>query len=193
MFRVAMLFALSTGHKFGLAGIGAAFIVFSLICAMVIPRYRPNFPGPRGRAVFVVVCVAFFLAMIAAVLVFGKEKKAAAEGATAPSSPSAPSPAAPAGDPVAGKAVYLAAPCGSCHTFTPSGSTGKIGPDLDKLADYAKKANVSLPKFTEEAITHPPAPYVPPGFPTNAMPPDGGATLTPKQLADLVAFLDKGP
>ena len=193
MVRAAMLFALSTGHKIGLAGVGAAFIVFSLISAMVIPNYRPNFPGPRARNVFILVCVAFFAAMISAVLVFGKEKKPAAAAAAPPPASQGPTPAAPAGDPVKGKAVFAGAPCGSCHTFTPAGSTGKIGPDLDKLADYAKQANVPIAKFTEEAITHPPAPYVPPGYPKGVMPPDGGATFTGTQLADLVAFLVKGP
>jgi len=190
-----MLFALSSGHKIGLAAVGAAFIVFSLVSAMVIPRYKPDFPGRRGRNIYVLVCVAFFAAMLSAVLIFGKEKKTAeaAPSGAAPAAPAPGAPAAPAGNPVAGEAVYKAAPCASCHTFTPAGSTGKIGPNLDMLAAYAKKANVPLPTFTEEAITHPPAPYVPPGFPTNVMPPDGGATLTPTQLADLVAFLDKGP
>lgn len=189
-----MLFALSTGHKIGLAAVGAAFIVFSLVSAMVIPNYRPNFPGPRARNAYVLLCLAFFAAMMAAVLVFGREKKPAeAAAAGAPPAAQGPSPSAPAGDPVKGKAVFASSPCGSCHTFTPAGSTGKIGPDLDKLADYAKKANVPIAKFVEEAITHPPAPYVPPGFPKNAMPPNGGATFTGTQLADLVAFLVKGP
>src|SRR5579859_735890 len=147
-----MLFALSTGHKIGLAGTGAAFIVFSLVVAMVVPRFSPNFPGPRWRNAFLLVCFAFFAAMISAVLVFGKEKKKA-EAATAPAAASSSAPAASAGDPVAGKAVYASAPCGSCHTFTPAGSSGKIGPDLDKLADYAKQANVPIAQFTEEAIT----------------------------------------
>jgi len=191
-----MLFALSTGHKIGLAAVGAAFIIFSLAVAMVVPVYRPNFPGPRFRNVFILVCVAFFAAMLSAVLVFGKEKKSAEAAAGAPAasqSSGQAAPSAPAGDPVKGKAVYTSAPCGSCHTFTPAGSSGKVGPDLDKLADYAKQANVPIAKFTKDAIEHPPPPYVPPGFPKNAMPPNGGATFTGTQLDDLVAFLVKGP
>ena len=35
----------------------------------------------------------------------------------------------------------LDAGCGACHTFTPAGTTGKVGPDLDNLAAYAKAAN----------------------------------------------------
>ena len=71
-------------------------------------------------------------------------------------------------------------------------STGTIGPNLDDLAEYAQKAGQPLSDFTLSAITTPPPKYVPPGFPTNAMPSNFGQTLSPKQLADLVAFLDAG-
>jgi uncharacterized cupredoxin-like copper-binding protein len=67
-----MLLALSTGHKVGLALAVAAFAGFSLIVAMLVPRYRPQFPG-RGLGVFLVAVVLLFLGMMAAVLVFGKE------------------------------------------------------------------------------------------------------------------------
>lgn len=30
-----------------------------------------------------------------------------------------------------GAAVFASAGCGSCHTFTPAGSTGSVGPNLD--------------------------------------------------------------
>jgi len=35
------------------------------------------------------------------------------------------------GDPVAGKEIYAANGCGSCHTLADAGSTGTIGPSLD--------------------------------------------------------------
>jgi len=100
--------------------------------------------------------------------------------------------AAPKGNAAAGKPVFAANGCGACHTFGPAASTGKIGPDLDHLVEYAQKAGVPLAQFTSEAITAPPAPYVPPGFPTNVMPTTFGTSLSAKQLADLVAFLTKG-
>ena len=37
--------------------------------------------------------------------------------------------------PAAGKKVFVDAGCGACHTFTPAGTTGKVGPNLDNLAD----------------------------------------------------------
>jgi cytochrome c551/c552 len=185
--RVAMLFALSTGHEIGLAATGGAFVLFALVSAVVLPRYSADFPG-RALPLYIVVCLAFFAATISAVLIFGKEKKEA--HAATP----APTPAAPtAGSPIAGKAVFTSAGCSACHTFTAAGSTGTVGPNLNKLAAYAKQANLPLAQFIKEAITKPPAPYVPPGYPTNVMPTSFGKSLTTTQLTNLVAFLNKGP
>jgi len=192
MVFAAMLFALSTGHKIGLAAVGAAFIVFSLISAMVVPRFDPNFPGPRYRNFYIGVCVCFFGAMIAAVLIFGKESKPAeASGGGETPAATAPAAAAATGDATAGKAVFSANGCGACHTFTPAGAKGTVGPDLDKLADSAKTAKQPLAKFTETSITDPNA-YVAPGYPKGVMPGTFGSSLSKKQLADLVAFLDQG-
>jgi cytochrome c551/c552 len=90
-----------------------------------------------------------------------------------------------------GKAVFLSSGCSACHVFTPAGSTGKVGPNLDNLAAYAKAANQPLPDFVKTSIVNPGA-YIAPGFP-NAMPPTYGKSLSPQQLTDLVAFLVKGP
>jgi sulfite dehydrogenase len=35
------------------------------------------------------------------------------------------------GETVDGAAVFASAGCGSCHTFTPAGSSGSVGPNLD--------------------------------------------------------------
>ena len=184
-----MLYALSSGHKIGLAVVGAAFIIFALVSGMVIPRYSPNFPGPRWRNVYILVCVGFFAAMLAAVLVFGKEKKEAS-AATAASSSSSTS-AAPSGNAANGKAVFTANGCGACHTFKPAGSSATVGPDLDKLASYAKQAKQPLAQFTSTSITDPNA-YIQPGYPKGVMPQTFKSSLSATQLADLVAFLDKG-
>ncbi|HET9324698.1 MAG TPA: c-type cytochrome [Gaiellaceae bacterium] len=90
------------------------------------------------------------------------------------------------GDAAAGKALFAANGCGSCHTFQPAGSSGTTGPDLDKLADYAKRANKPVAEFTRESIENPSA-YVEQGYPQGVMPTYD--QLTPKQLNDLVAFL----
>ena len=97
---------------------------------------------------------------------------------------------APPGNAKAGASVFAAQGCGGCHTFKPAGSTKTIGPDLDKLADYATKAGAnSTADFARESIETPGA-YVEKGYP-NIMP-DFGKTLTPQQISDLVAYLTKG-
>jgi cytochrome c551/c552 len=94
------------------------------------------------------------------------------------------------GNPANGKAVFTSAGCAGCHTYTPAGSKASVGPDLDKLADYASKAGQPIAVFTQGAITAPPPKYVPPGYQL-VMPTDFGTRLTPQQIADLVAFLTK--
>jgi mono/diheme cytochrome c family protein len=94
------------------------------------------------------------------------------------------------GNAAAGKAVFIGpGGCGSCHTFTPAGTKGTVGPDLDHLATDAQKANQgALPDYVKTSITDPNA-YVVPGFPKGVMPSTYGSSLSPTQLADLVAFL----
>ena len=76
-----LLASLSTGHKLGLGIVGACFIAFALASSFLAPRRRPDFPGKDGLAVFVIVCFAFFAAMIAAVEIFGAEGEAKAKTA----------------------------------------------------------------------------------------------------------------
>jgi sulfite dehydrogenase len=128
---------LSSGNKIGLAVVGAAFIVFALVSSFVLPRRSPNFPG-RFLGVYITVSVLFFLAMLSAVLIFGKEKSEAAGAAehtttaahTTPATPAAPS---AKGDAAAGKSVFTSAGCATCHTLKDAGSHGTIGPNLDQL------------------------------------------------------------
>jgi plastocyanin len=83
----AVLLALSTGHKLGLAGVAAVFIVFALASSFLFPRYRPQYPAGR-LGWFVVVTLVLFVGMLFAVEFFGREaaEKAAAENAH-PASP----------------------------------------------------------------------------------------------------------
>ncbi len=91
------------------------------------------------------------------------------------------------GNPAAGKTLFSSQGCTGCHTYGPAGSHATIGPDLDKLAQYAQKANEGpLPQFVATSITDPGA-YVESGY-QNVMP-TSFANLPKKQLADLVSFL----
>lgn len=74
-----LLLDLSTGHKVGLALAAAGFAGFSLIVSMLVPRWRPQFPG-RGLPLFLAVCVLLFFGMLAAVEVLGKESEPEAAG-----------------------------------------------------------------------------------------------------------------
>jgi cytochrome c oxidase subunit II len=87
---------------------------------------------------------------------------------------------------VSGAAVFKNQPCGSCHTLTAAGATGKIGPDLDKLPQWAAQAKQPLQQFIHTSITDPNA-YVQPGFPKNVMPPF--SSLPKAQLDALVQYL----
>jgi mono/diheme cytochrome c family protein len=91
-----------------------------------------------------------------------------------------------AGDPKAGAVLFTSQGCGGCHTFKPAGTNAKIGPDLDKLSEYAKGAGKPLDGFTHESIANPSA-YVEKGYQPTM--PDFGQTLSAKQISDLVAYL----
>ncbi len=91
-----------------------------------------------------------------------------------------------------GLAVFQQNGCAGCHTFTPAQASGKVGPDLDNLAQEAKQANRgSLEAFIEESIVKPQA-YLAPGY-SDAMPHIFGTQIPPDKLKQLVQYLAKGP
>jgi hypothetical protein len=62
---------LPVGHEIGLFVVAAIFIAFALACSFLVPRYKPDFPGPTGLSTFVIVSVVMFGLMVAAVNFFG--------------------------------------------------------------------------------------------------------------------------
>jgi cytochrome c551/c552 len=90
-----------------------------------------------------------------------------------------------------GKPVFITQGCGACHTFEPAGpdANGTIGPDLNKLPDYAKAAKQPLEQFVHDSIVDPNK-YVEKGYPKNVMPKSYKA-LPAAQLQALVDFLTK--
>ena len=96
--------------------------------------------------------------------------------------------AANAGGSQGGKAAFVANGCGSCHTFAAAGTTGKIGPDLDKLPQYAQQAGKPLDAFVHESIVDSKA-YVQSGY-QPVMP--SFASLPKNQVDALVQFLTGG-
>jgi mono/diheme cytochrome c family protein len=115
-------------------------------------------------------------AMVAAALVTGggKEEERAA---------SAPAPKAAAAR--AGKAVWVANGCGSCHTFAPANAHATIGPDL---AATLKGVPAS---YIRESIVAP-SKAAAPGFGIGVMPEDYAERIPPAELDRLVAFIRAG-
>lgn len=77
-----------------------------------------------------------------------------------------------AGNPVAGKKVFLTAGCVGCHTLAAAKATGKVGPNLDKLKPSAadvsaivRRGGGTMPSFV--------------------------GRLKPKAVADVAAFVAK--
>jgi hypothetical protein len=59
------------GHEIGLIVVAAVFIAFALASSFLVPRYKPDFPGPNGLSTFVIASVVMFGLMVAAVNFFG--------------------------------------------------------------------------------------------------------------------------
>src|SRR5207244_12381408 len=86
----------------------------------------------------------FFAAMMLVIVFVAREKsEARAEGGKPPPPTATVGPPVSAGDPAAGKQLFVMNGCGQCHTFKPAGpsANGTQGPELDNLAADAKKAN----------------------------------------------------
>jgi mono/diheme cytochrome c family protein len=89
-----------------------------------------------------------------------------------------------------GEQIFTAAGCAGCHTFSPAGSNGTIGPNLNDLAAAAAKREPgkSAEEYVRESLLKPEA-FLAPGF-GNAMPSFEGR-LTDKQIQALVDYLLK--
>jgi mono/diheme cytochrome c family protein len=190
-----VLLGLTTDQKLGLAGTAAVFIAFALVTALLIPRYRPDFPGRKGLGLFIVVTLLLMVAMLGAVVVFASEDEGAEAAGhveteltetetgpteTTPPATTAPEEEEPAGDPAAGKALFASNGCGGCHTFEAAGSTGAVGPNLDEGLQ-GKDA-----EYVHQSIVEPNA-DVAEGYTAGVMP--SFQQLSEDQVNDLVAFL----
>lgn len=79
---------------------------------------------------------------------------------------------APTGDATAGKAVFASAGCSACHTLAAANATGTVGPNLDDakpdaalVTDRVTNGKGVMPSFKDR--------------------------LTPKQIADVAAFVSQ--
>ena len=117
-----------------------------------------------------------------------QEKSAAPPASTTTSTTSTTTSTTSTSPSAAGLTVFNANGCSSCHTLSAANATGKIGPDLDNLVSYAKKANRPLEAFVRESIVDPNA-YIQPGYQKNIMPGNFGQSLTKSELDAVVGFL----
>lgn len=92
------------------------------------------------------------------------------------------------GNPDKAAALFASAGCGGCHVFTPAGTTGEIGPNLDNLVAAAQKAGQDPTDYVREAIVDP-GKAITPGYQDGVMPPSYGETLSPAEIDSLVAYL----
>jgi cytochrome c551/c552 len=97
------------------------------------------------------------------------------------------------GNAAAGKQVFDANGCGSCHTLSVANATGTIGPNLGTaVAGDAQKDNMPLAAFIKQSITDPAA-YTASGGPwATPMPTTFGSSLSSTQIDDLVALIMSG-
>jgi hypothetical protein len=70
--NATLVASLTTGHKLGLGITALVLIGFSLVSAFLLPRRDPDFPG-RALPAYLIATFVLFVAMLAAVEVFGKE------------------------------------------------------------------------------------------------------------------------
>ena len=158
-----MLLAL-TGYEIGLLTSALVFIVFALVVALVVPRSRPTFPS-KYLGWFIAACIVLFAVQMTAVILLAELGEEEHEEVAQESEPNVTTPVETtsttetteatgttetsetteagtgAGDPVAGKEVFLeAGGCGSCHTLADAGTTGTIGPNLDAASPSFDKA-----------------------------------------------------
>jgi len=195
-----VLLALSSTQELVLGLAAAAFVTFALVSSMVIPRSHPDYPG-RHIGWFMAAAVVFTVGMLAAVLFVaretGEEEAVASQTHTVPTttvptnSGTTQTSTVPKGDPASGKTLFTAQGCGSCHTFTPAGSAGQVGPNLDNIAADAQTAKAaSVEDYAFTSIDDPNA-YIVPGYQPSVMP-DFGKSLKEQQIADLAAFVSSG-
>ena len=92
----------------------------------------------------------------------------------------------------AGKALFTANGCNSCHTLADANATGTVGPNLNNLVANANKYGKQLGESPEQYVTQSikdPGAFTVPGFPKGVMPATFGQSLTAQQLDTLVKYL----
>ena len=158
-----MLLGISNEGKLGLGLLAGLFILFALLSSFYFPRRNPNFPGNR-LGVFVAVTVLLFAVTMVGVFVFAAEEEAEGQAAETHATETGESPVTTTeatgeaeGDAVAGEEIYASAGCGGCHVLEAAGTSGAVGPNLDKskpdaalVVDRVTNGAGVMPAFGDE-------------------------------------------
>jgi cytochrome c oxidase subunit 2 len=90
----------------------------------------------------------------------------------------------------AGRQIFTATGCGSCHTLADANATGAVGPGLDDLAKVAEQRGkgMSPEEFVRTAILDPDA-DIAPGYDGGIMPKTYGDQLSSAEIDTLVEYL----
>ncbi len=96
--------------------------------------------------------------------------------------------ALPAGNADNGKVVFNTQACHTCHVDTPVGPPMLTDPKIGERAG-TRKPGYSATAYIYESITRPSA-FLVPGFNDGLMPKNFKTILKPKEIADLIAYLE---
>jgi cytochrome c oxidase subunit II len=90
----------------------------------------------------------------------------------------------------AGRQIFTATGCDSCHTLADAKATGKVGPDLGDLAKAAAERGkgMSVEDFIRRSITQPDL-SVAPGYEEGVMPENYGDQISRAEMKTLVEYL----
>lgn len=171
-----------SGKDVALGLFALVLVVFSLVVSILIPRRDPGFPG-RNLRVFLVVAVLLVAAMLGAVEVFGEShEEEGAGGQAGETQEGGGGGAGGGGDPAAGRQLFTATGCDTCHTLQDAGATAEVGPNLDESLQGDDAALI------QQSIVEPDA-VVTEGYSADLMPENYGEQLSEEDLANLAAYL----
>ena len=123
-----------------------------------VPARRPPWSPPTVEAVLVLATLVLALGVGAGGYLVGRESGGGGETVTvtAGESSSDTTESTVAADAEAGATVFTSAGCSGCHAFTPAGSTGQVGPNLDgtglsadEVAALVTTGRGAMPAFGE--------------------------------------------
>ena len=117
-------------------------------------RKRQRISAPAAEGLLVLAALGLAFGFAAAGFVVGRETAGGGGGGTPPPAATTTATTEAAGNGDAGKGVFASAGCGGCHVFEAAGSTGNVGPSLDRtgitidiVVDRVTRGRGAMPAF----------------------------------------------